>query len=198
MARSNQKAITRLNKEFKTVFCEPVKVLNDKLDLAISAKFSEVYNISITQYMNNCWNVYMMYSTCQKVIPMELTCVKANVDAWINEVVISAGLLVQRVEEEVERKALVDKFAIVEEWLRLDMDKGYRKLKRLKSQEARKEDISVQEREMRRMRKDIWDLEDELKAHLGKDTMKGAVAPFQTFFPLACSAAILHSENLAA
>jgi len=192
MARSNQKSVIKLQKQFASLFGHKPKErsqVQEKLTKAVHSVNSEIYFISLTPFMNNCFNVYMMYKTAQKVITVDLLSVKVDVDAWLSDVQLSAKGFVERVDE-VTMPSL-SKELTIDAFVEADLSCAMRKLKRMKAKASTQpKDISTQEILVRRLRREIWDFEDELKSHFGKESLASALKPFESSFPIGCRSAL--------
>jgi len=196
MARSNQKSVTRLQKLFSSLFGDTgndATAFQQNLTKAVHSVNNDIYFISLTPHMNNCHNVYMMYKNAQKVIPVDLHCVHADVEAWISDIKLSAKGFVDRVNE-VTTQSLSTKSPI-DEFAEADLGSAIRKMKRMRGNDkTHPSDLISQERLVRSLRRDIWDFEDELKIHFGKESLKSALEPFQAYFPIGCRSALEYKQ----
>jgi hypothetical protein len=192
MSRSTQAAVTKLFNQFAILFGDKASDYSNfqkNLQNAILEVNSDIYHITLMPYINNEFNVYLMFKTAQKVIPVDLEIIKCDVSAWILDMKLSAKTFVDRVND-VSQPALVQE-GIIEEFVKADLGRAKRKLVRMKRDTSRiPNDLIVQERLIRKLRHGLWDFEDVLKIHFGKETLEQVLEPFKNNFPIGCKGAL--------
>ncbi|MFT7007106.1 MAG: hypothetical protein ACJAXJ_001619 [Colwellia sp.] len=200
MARSTATKTTKLHiqmkKAFKDIFVNPYVSLGNMVESALKSVNDDIYSISLTPHMNNRWSVFMMFGTSEKVIDVNLDCVKADIPAFIEDVKRSGLLFVERYNEDIKAKSTQDTNDIIGDWVVLDLSKLNRKIKRVKNSVSPEELINLKGSE-RILRRELWDLEEDIKKHFGCTTIDNALLKYQVKFPLGVEAALAFGNEQA-
>lgn len=198
MSRSTAARTKQLHSEikriFKGVYAEPFSEINTLVENALNSVNSDIYGVSLTPHINNRWSIFMMYGNSEKLIDVDMNNVKADVNAFISDVKCSGGLFVDRFHDHTREQEVKRINDLIAEWVVLDSSKLNRKIKRVKSDIG---DLALDELNLkaRILRRELWDLEDAIKAHLNKPTLTLALQAYKENFPLAVEAALAHSTK---
>jgi hypothetical protein len=198
MTRSTDKSVkllySQLEHTFNGIYANPHKTLSKLFEDALLSVNQEFYGILLTPHINNRWSIFVMFNKSQNVIPLELSKAKEDLSLVIDNLKHTATAFIQSLEEKSKELATKAHNDLIGEWVVLDLSKLKRKIKRIKSSDDQTT-LSSLEVKVRMLRRDLWDLEDDIKAHLGTTGLENILSKYKDDFPLGVSAALTYSAQ---